>query len=188
MSVTALRRYVERYLQNELLAVQNSLRVNELNNLSIYEKATIYKYTNDGYESLNENLRATKGINNNLYGTFLEQTLKKLRNYVGVVYRGVFLYPDEIQRYSSALSDNVLINEYSFLSTSSMVSIANQVPGMNCLFVIFSKTGKEIEKIAKFGLHNPPNEHEVLFPPNIEFKVLGITTEPSYTLITLEEV
>jgi hypothetical protein len=53
--------------------------------------------------------------------------------------------------------------------------------------MIIGKSGKEIEKFAKYGEHHPQNEKEVLFRPNIRFKVLEITKSDNYTLITLEE-
>ena len=57
----------------------------------------------------------------------------------------------------------------------------------NVLFRLYSRSGKEIEKIAKFGTSNPQNEKEVLFKPNSRFKMLEITQETNYSLITMEE-
>ena len=47
---------------------------------------------------------------------------------------------------------------------------------------------EEIEKFAKFGLHNPPNEKEVLFKSGRSFNVLEVTKDRGYTLIIMEEV
>ncbi len=52
---------------------------------------------------------------------------------------------------------------------------------------MFSKTGKNIESVAKYGLDDPPNEKEVIFVPNTEFFVLAIESKINYLEITLEE-
>lgn len=60
-------------------------------------------------------------------------------------------------------------------------------PG-NTLFIINSKTGKDIEKIAKFGYKNIYNEYEVLFLPNRKFEVLEVDESSNDLLIiTMEE-
>jgi len=53
---------------------------------------------------------------------------------------------------------------------------------------MYSKTGKEIEKITKFGKHNPPNEKEVLFMSGKSFNILEIAVEAGQTTIIMEEV
>ncbi|MES2701694.1 MAG: ADP-ribosyltransferase [Bacteroidota bacterium] len=183
-----VKKYVEKYLTSELRAIVGSDRAHEFPELSNYEKAVIYKYTNDGYESLNDRLRKSKGSDVPLFGKHLEKALRKLTNYEGVVFRGVHLSETNINQYRKALSTGHLLTEYPFLSTSTSFSIANNVPGLNCIFVIASKTGKAIEKIAKFGIHNPPNEREVLFMPNTQVRVLSISGEGGYTTINIEEV
>jgi hypothetical protein len=188
MAKLTVKKYVEKYLATELRAIQISGRVNELPELDDYEKAVIYKYTNDGYESLNEYLRVHNGQNTNQLGIFLETALRKLPDYLGVVFRGVHLSRHEINRYQNAQLTNSQICEISFLSASISFTIANSVPGINCLFVLNSKKGKAIEKIAKFRLYNPPNEQEVLFLCSTEFRILGMTKEPGYIMITMEEL
>lgn len=54
--------------------------------------------------------------------------------------------------------------------------------------MIFSRTGKSVEEFAKYGTYHPQNEKEILFRPNLRFKVLQVTKQDAKTLITLEEV
>lgn len=80
-----------------------------------------------------------------------------------------------------------MIIEYAFVSATKSRMVAMQYKGPsrhspNCLFRIYSKTGKEIEKVAKFG------EQEVLTAPGKNFVVLGIDKELDYSLITMEEI
>ena len=57
------------------------------------------------------------------------------------------------------------------------------------LFIIKSRKGKDIEKIAKFDEDSyGQNEKEVLFCSNSRFKVLDIKEENNKIIITLEEV
>jgi hypothetical protein len=51
-----------------------------------------------------------------------------------------------------------------------------------------SRTGKDVEKLSKFGKGSLFNEKEVLFRPNRNFKVLEVTKESDYALITMEEI
>jgi len=54
--------------------------------------------------------------------------------------------------------------------------------------MIYSRTGKNIEAFAKYGIYYPQNEKEILFRPNLRFKVLQVTKQHHKTLITLEEI
>lgn len=183
-----LKKYVEKHLAKELRAIQNSGRKDELALLSDYEKAIIYKYTYDGYAKLNALLRASDGVNSSDYGIFLEKSLRKLPKYGGIVYRAADLTKSQIALYLQAHKDKAPIVESAFISTTKIRSIAKEFRS-NCLFRIVSKSGKEIEKISKFGIHNPPNEYEVLFSPNSKFDVLNIEENDDGTiLVTLEEV
>ncbi len=185
--MTNLEKYTTENLSREIKAVQNSERKNEAPTLDVHEKAIIYKYSLDGYETVNEMLRKSKGKTSTEFGKYLARTLNKLPDFEGLVYRSAHLTANEIKRYSDAYTDNELIKEYSFVSTSKSRITAMAFNG-NVLFRMFSRTGKEIENIAKFGKHEPPNEKEVLFKPNREFRVLEITNEDTYTLITMEEI
>src|SRR5690606_29185798 len=93
----------------------------------------------------------------------------------------------EIEKYIKASASNEFVSEHTFVSGSKSRLTAMAFNG-NTLFRIFSKTGKAIEKIAKFGVHNPPNEKEVLFRPNRIFRILKVSEKLSRTVITMEEV
>jgi hypothetical protein len=175
-------KYSKQHLSVELSLIQTTGRVKELPMIDIYEKAIIYKYSNDGYEVLNEELRNNGGQNNSEFGILLERCLNKLPNYQGLVYRGVFLTENEFKKYSHAMQNSVLVTETTFVSTTKSRLLAMEFG--TTLFRIISKSGKEIEKIATFGIYSPPSEQEVLFKPNRSFRVLEIIND----LITLEEI
>ncbi len=155
--------------------------------LTDYEKAIIYKYTNDGYESLNFSLRASSGDNHSELGVYLERTLRKLPAYSGIVYRAANLSRIDLTQYYVAFEDKQALIEPTFLSTTKSRTIAKEFRG-NCTFRIVSKTGREIEKIAKFGLYNAQNEQEVLFTVNTRFEVLTIEKIDGLTSLTMEEI
>jgi hypothetical protein len=185
--VTATEIYSKNKLTREISEIQSSKRNLESPELDLYEKALIYKYSEDGYEVVNETLRKSKGKAMTEFGKFLTKVLDKLPDFDGLVYRSANLTKGELKRYTDALSNNELLKEYSFVSTSKSRLIAMVFNG-NVLFRIYSRTGKEIEKIAKFGIHGSPNEKEILIKANRNFRLLEITNQPTYTLITMEEV
>lgn len=176
-----VEKYTKQFLTVELTIIESTKRIDELLILNVFEKAIIYKYSNDGYENLNEILR-NESQNNSEFGLLLEKCLNKLPNYTGLVYRGVFLNQEEKNKYLLAMTNNSPIIENTFVSTTKSRLIAMGFG--TTLFRIYSKSGKEIEKIATFGLHNPPSEQEVLFKPNKSFRVLEVQDD----LITLEEI
>ena len=155
--------------------------------LTVYERSIIYKYSEDGYEYVNETLRKSSGASITEFGKVLNSSLSKLENYEGLVFRGVELNPSELQQYIDAMAKNEVIVENAFISATKSQLTAFSF-GRNARFIIYSKTGKEIEKIAKFGKHHPQNEKEVLFKSGRSFTVLDVTKEQNYTLITMEEL
>lgn len=179
--------YARRQLEREVSEIRKSPRIEEHLELTLYEKAFIYKYSEDGYESVNEALRKSCGKENTEFGDLLTKCLDKLPNYEGLVYRSANLSKVEREKYIVAFSSNKTLIEQTFVSTSKSRLIAMAFNG-NTLFRMFSKTGKAIEKIAKFGVHNPPNEKEVLFRPNRPFRILEIEEDGQRTIITMEEV
>lgn len=178
--------YAKKYLESEITEIRRSGRNSEIPELTIYEKAVIFKYSNDGYQDLNEKLRIHKGENTTEFGKILVEALSKLKHFEGVVYRGVNLLKYELEKYTEAFANNVDVSEPTFISTSKSRLVAMSYRG-NTLFRIYSRRGKEIEKIAKFG-SSSQNEKEVLFAPNSRFNILDVTTESNYTLITMEEI
>ena len=181
------KKYAQSHLASYIQDIEQSERINDPKELNVFEKSIILKYTDDGYEALNEGLRKSKGMNNTEFGQLLEKSLSKLSNFLGLVYRSVNLTPLELLLYRNAEKANMDIIEHTFISTSKSSLVAQAFNG-NCFFKIFSKTGKSVEKIAKFGIYTSQNEQEVLFTPNSRFKVLEITDDFDYTLITMEEV
>ncbi len=148
--------FVQRHLSFALQEVQKQDLSDEV--LNIYEIALIYHYSDSGYEHLNENLIKNKGVITTDYEQFLAGTLQKLPSFQNAVFRGTTLDKSRKQRYIKALSTNKVIQEYSFLSTSTSEIVANLFSKGDTLFTIFSKTGKQIEKFSKFGLYSGQNE------------------------------
>jgi hypothetical protein len=180
------KEFAELYLKEELRFISNSERINNHTDLTLYEKALIFKYSEDGYEELNQSLLSNKGNLDTTFGKLLFETLDKLPDYKGIVYRGVKLNKKQIKIYQDSFKNGELVIEHPFLSTSKSRMVAQEYK-KNCLFIISSKTGKDIERIAKYGTFNPPNEKEVLFKTNTKFKVLDIVKEKDLIEIILEE-
>ena len=178
--------YSQKYLQSEIQEIEESSRYSVLPELNKFEKAIINKYSLDGYEGINEQLRKTKGKEIPEFGRLLNIVLGKLPDYRDVVYRGVTLTQRQIQRYRNALLNGTEITEYAFISSSTSRIIGKGFMG-NCFFIIKSNRGKLIEEIAHYGKFNPPNEYEVLFKSNTKFSILDITTSPNAVTITMEE-
>ena len=181
----SIENYAKRYLSQEVKEIKSRAGAEECN-LTIYEKAIIYNYSDFGYEKVNEILRKSEGKIRSDYAELLDKCLDKLPDFEGLVYRCVDLTNLELEIYADCNKEDKPVVEHSFISTSKSVLTANAF-GKNTRFVIYSKTGKEIEKFAKFGIDNSSNEKEVLFKSGRTFNVLEVTKEGSYTLITLEE-
>ena len=181
--INNLKEYVNKYLARELKEIQTSYRATEITELDVYEKAIIYKYTEDGYEVLNFLLRSGDKINK--FGTYLSNTLDKLPDYRLLCYRATKI--NNLDKYYESLQTGTPLTEKSFLScTKSRVTafLFSQSP----LFIILSKHGKDIEKIAKFGIYSGQNEKEIVFKPNSKFRVLDIQEDENRFTIKLEEV
>ena len=171
--------YANKYLENELKIIENSERKIVLPELTIFEKAIIYKYSDDGYEDLNENLRINNGANMPIFGKLLSECLDKLPNFVDNIYRGVYLTADEYSRYLDAYLNDEIINEPFFISASRSILVGNQFG--NTHFEIFCRTGKNIESISKY-----PLEKEALLSNNCKFRV--VTTNEIERKIQLIEI
>lgn len=180
-----LNTYVKNNLARELEEINNSNRKSYYDELDEFEKAIIYYYTEDGYESLNETLRNGGKITE--LGKHLNYSLSKLPNYKLLCYRTIKCSKTKLKKYYDAFTNDLTVIENSFLSCSKSKSLSlyfSESP----LFIIKSKRGKEIEKIAKFGIDSGQNEKEVLFKSNSKFKVLDIKEENKKIVITLEEI
>jgi ADP-ribosyltransferase exoenzyme len=180
--------YVHEYFQESFELIRSSERANALSMLSLEEKTLIYEYTNWEYLSVNKLLRKNKLENISEFALYLDETLSKIPNYKGIVYRGAELPESVFDTYKKAFSDKMAFTEYGFLSTSQSQIVAQENFEGDFLFEIFSKTGKLIENVAKFGSYSYDNEYEVLFRRNTRFKILDIIKLSKYTFITLKEV
>ncbi len=158
-----------------------------LNELTKYEKASIYGYTDTEYYSLNGYLR---GLNvsqskqdyfdnyRNLMNNALEAVPEK---YVGVAYRGTNLRQEQLEAYKDAFKNKGEIIEHAFTSTSS--DVTRQFGG-RVKFIIHSKNGKEVAALSEHD-----HEKEVIFKAGTKFKVLKIRADQNgIHYITLEEV
>jgi hypothetical protein len=179
-----LEDYVKEHLPKALNSIIQSTRVYELPNLTIYEKAIIFAYTDalgQHHQVLNERLWATEGAELTDFGRFLEASLDKLEPYRDMVFRGVQTSYCDVERYIKAFEHKEIITEYNFLSASKLQIVAQGFGRI--LFRIYGKNARIIEKISKF-----PREEEVLFKRNTSFKVARITNNGFFTIITLKEI
>ena len=72
-----LEQFVKENLPVALNSIINSQRVNELPNLTIYEKAIIFAYTDasiNQHQALNERLWASEGADVSDFGYYLDAT------------------------------------------------------------------------------------------------------------------
>lgn len=175
-----LEEYAKEYLFREIHLIESSEeRLNALPELTVYEKAIIFKYSDDGYEDLNERLRLSEGKDISTFGKLLDECLEKLPDYQGRIYRGVNLSKKYLNRYLEAFQNNTLITEPFFISTSES-QLASRMFGRSVQFQILSKTGKSIREIVKFE-----DEKEVLFRYNTSFEILDIS--PNHDIIIMKE-
>ena len=65
--------YVEKNLSAELREIERSARNSRVSELNKYEKALIYKYSDDGFDQVNTELRKKKGKNETQFGLLLAQ-------------------------------------------------------------------------------------------------------------------
>lgn len=180
--------YAKEYLFREIQLIESSEeRLNALPELTVYEKAIIFKYSDDGYEALNEKLRISEGKDISTFGKPLDECLNKLRDYEDVVYRGQSLANTELERYYLAWNNKKPSREYHFASSSRSRSIAYEWcrEKNKVLFEIFCFNGKEIELASKY-----PAEKEILFRYNTDFRIDNFTfdEDKQLYLITLTEL
>ncbi len=160
--------YAKEYLFREIKEIQTSNRLNILTELSVYEKAIILKYSEDGYLDLNGKLRLSEGEDISLFEILLDGCLEKLPDYQGRVYRGIDLSKYDLNKYLKAFESDIPIKEPFFISTSKS-QLTSRMFGKNVQFQINSKTAKSIKEITKF------EEKEVLFRYNTFFEILDFS-------------
>ena len=177
-------KYAKKHLSREIQLIESSdERMNTLPELTVYEKAIIFKYSEDGYLDLNERLRLSEGKDISDFRILLDESLSKLPDYQGIVFRGVDFPKYKIDEYITKLSNNEFVTETAFLSTSLKVNEAYKY-GMTTLR-IFSERGKFIGSISKYQ-----NEKEVLFRYNTTFEIIAVDfdKENNKYFISLEEL
>ncbi len=182
------KKYAKKHLSHEIQLIESSdERMNTLPELTVYEKAIIFKYSEDGYLDLNERLRKSEGEDISEFGILLDECLRKLPEYQDVVYRGVILTDTELERYRLAFNDNETLREYFFVSSSKSRSKAYEWCSKRnkVLFEIFSFKGKSVEFSSKY-----PAEKEILFRYNSDFWVEDFIfdEERNLYLITKTEI
>ena len=177
-------KYAKKHLSREIQLIESSdERMNTLPELTVYEKAIIFKYSEDGYLDLNERLRLSEGKDISDFGILLDECLSKLPDYQGIVFRGVNFPKYIIDKYIAKLADEEKVIDNAFLSTSLKANEAYKYG--RTILQIFSKTGKDIGSISKYQ-----NEKEILFRYNITFEIIavGFDKENNKYFISLEEL
>lgn len=169
-----LNSFVEGHLSDDLEAILKSNRKNYLPQISNHAKAVIYAYSERGPDIFSKD-----------HLKFLNFALSKLPDYKGICYRGI--KKESINKYLDALKNRTEIRETGFTSSSKSLNIARQFSN-EIVLTILSKKGKEIEKIAKFGIDDSQNESEVLFLQNTFFKVIRIDEVENKYEIILNEI
>ena len=174
-----LAEYANEYLEKEIRIVE---RFNDVYSfLTVHEKAIIYKYTEDGYESLNEQLRISNGLNISEFGVHLKNALENIPSEYNLAYRGVNLSKAQLNSYWNAFQTDEIIEEHSFISASLNENLAWAFGKVR--FTILSRNWKNISLIAKHL-----DEKEVVLCYSKKFKVLSYDSENGYYEITLEEI
>ena len=181
-----LEKYARQRLKDELHKIHTRYS-SVLPELTDVEKAVIHWYSENGYESLNEKLRDSKGKNMPPLGEFLNLALSKLPNHEDIVFRGMRYYKSRVEKYQTAFDKKEPVIEYSFTSTSTSDRVARMF-GNGIFLEIFSKTGKNIDNVTKYGLTSGQNEKEVLFKSSTPFYVIDIQHSNQYAHIILQEV
>jgi hypothetical protein len=153
------------------------------------QRTAVYHYTSKGYQDLNKWL-LKKDVENleerlpylNAYKNILKDTLDKLPDYAGEVYRGVTLPKDIIEKkYKDAFKNKTPIIEEAFTSTSKDIGKSYEE---SVKFVFQCKRGKHIEKISAWG----HDEEEVLLNAGSRFMVIDIKETNKLTTIYMEEI
>lgn len=164
-----LKNYVHEHLSESFKIIQTTGRQQVLPHINDFQKAIIYKYTDDGYEDINDQLRLQKPIPQ--LGKLLVDSLQTLDEYKGLCYRSIKCPKLHLEKYAKAFEEGSVISEPSFLSCSKTKSLA-YLFSSSPMFTIYSKKGRDVELIAKYGYFSSQNEKEILFLPNTQFKVL----------------
>ncbi|WP_328403850.1 ADP-ribosyltransferase [Nocardia sp. NBC_00403] len=125
------------------------------------ERAAIFDYTYESYKFINPAMRSSNirdGIRIQI--EVLKSALTKLREHDGIVFRGVRLPPEIVERYQPGC----VVTEAAFTSTTTDRDVTFRG---NVEFRIMSKTGKRLHWQTEYR----EEEEEVLFLPGTRFEV-----------------
>lgn len=112
-----------------------------------------------------------------------EQSLQKLPEYEGTVYRGISLEDKFISRYKAAFETGNIITEPAFISTSLETRFYDGWNSGNTHFIIISNHGRIIRDFSSFA-----SQEEIVFAPNSKFKVTEFKRVGLDAFIKMEEL
>ncbi|MEK7256231.1 MAG: ADP-ribosyltransferase domain-containing protein [Bacteroidota bacterium] len=153
--------------------------------MTVWEQVLIYKYSLDGFESLNAALREGKP---HPMERLLNEALDKLENYQENIFRGVVLTKGQKQFFKELHEMQGTFVEPAFVSSSKSKRVATMYAKTDTLLNIQSERGKEIERFSFYGVGNPMNEKEVLMKSKTVFEVVGVEQGLWTTEIFLREM
>ncbi len=118
----------------------------------------------------------------------LNGALDKLPDYKDVVFRGTILPSSVKALYFQALEHKIAIKEPAFLSTSQSELTAQMFSRADTILRIDSLHGKNIERMAFYGITGVQNEREILFKSETNFQVTGFRDRFGLLEFTLKEI
>lgn len=167
------------------------------------EKAIIYYYTHSNAcaKAIKGPIAQADGTIVEPAGLWLQAALAKLPLYVGLVYSAEQWPAADLQLLLLRQTQGVPLGTIrgttwpNFMSSSTSKPVAvkhffNNSAHKNCLLRIFSRSGRYIDALSRFGINgqrNDPSENEVLFLPSTVFRVVSIK-QTSFSEIELLEL
>lgn len=146
------------------------------------EAYSVIRYTGTFYQDINEYLRSGKRDKPD-YESYIRVTnsgLDRIKSYKGYSYRGTKLETKDFEKYVKAKDNNEPFTEPAYLSTTSDTT---KIFNGNAFFEVKSKSGKSVKEISSF-----PDEQEILFKAETQFKVIeAVEVDGKYNII-LEEL
>lgn len=146
--------------------------------LSEAELVAINAYTGTYYRTLNGALRSGDAISAarvEPFRSMLNAALDKMPVYEGLTKRGAYLDATAM----SGLEVGKVLKEQAFLSTS----YGDGAFDGNVRYVIYSKNGKNIERLSSFS-----SEQEVLFKAGTEFEIIDVIEDDGVLTVTMKEL
>ncbi|HLT52627.1 MAG TPA: phage minor head protein [Flavobacteriaceae bacterium] len=175
----------ERTIEREIHKIYSKLTIDETNSIYMYSMPDgYYGYLNKYHRTGKISLGAkAEGFDKNTLDAMtrvINRGLDKIpEKYKGIVYRGTYLQPDQLEAYENALNNNTVHIEKAFTSTTTKKEKAFNG---NTKYIITSKNGAYIDEIAAIP------EDEVLFKAGQGFKVTKIENQDGKNVIYMEEI